>query len=59
MLIASKYEDISPPSVSDFVFVSDNAYTREEILEMEMNILQTLEFEIAVPSTYRFLERFA
>jgi hypothetical protein len=39
MLIASKYEDISPPSVSDFVFVSDNAYTREEILEMEMNIL--------------------
>jgi len=32
MLIASKYEEIYPPIVSDFVYITDNAYTREEIL---------------------------
>lgn len=32
MLIASKYEEIYAPEVRDFVFITDNAYTREEIL---------------------------
>ena len=35
MLIASKYEEIYPPIVNDFVYITDNAYTREEILQME------------------------
>jgi len=42
MLIASKYEEIYAPEVRDFVFITDNAYTREEILQMEMSILTTL-----------------
>ena len=32
MLIASKYEEIYAPEVRDFVFITDNAYTKEEIL---------------------------
>ena len=59
MFIASKYEDIQPPSVYDFIYVSDNAYTKEEFLEMEMSILTTLEFEVGNPTSYRFLERFS
>lgn len=35
MLIASKYEEIYAPEVRDFVYITDNAYTKEEILEME------------------------
>jgi hypothetical protein len=32
MLIASKYEEIYAPEVRDFVFITDKAYTREQIL---------------------------
>lgn len=46
MLIACKYEEIYPPIVKDFVYITDNAYTKEEILEMERKILQTLDFNI-------------
>lgn len=35
MLIASKYEEIYAPEVRDFVYITDNAYTKEEILQME------------------------
>lgn len=28
MLIASKYEEIYPPSVKDFVYMTKNAYTK-------------------------------
>jgi hypothetical protein len=35
MLIACKYEEIYAPEVKDFVYVTDNAYTKEEVLDME------------------------
>ena len=59
MLIASKYEEIYAPEVKDFVYITDNAYTKEEIFQMEHSMLNTLEFNLTVPSSYRFLERFA
>jgi len=42
MLIACKYEEIYPPIVKDFVYITDNAYTKEEILDMERDMLETL-----------------
>jgi len=35
MFIASKYEEIYPPELNDFVFICDNLYTKEQILDME------------------------
>lgn len=58
MLIASKYEEIYPPIVSDFVYITDNAYTREEILKMEERMLKALQFSVHFTSSNRFLERF-
>lgn len=58
MLIASKYEEIYAPEVRDFVYITDKAYTKEEILKMEFQILTTLDYNITTPSSYRFLERF-
>jgi len=58
LLIACKYEEIYPPIVSDVVYITDNAYTASEILEMEAKVLVTLEFEMHVTSAYRFFERF-
>ena len=59
LLIASKYEEIYANEVKDFVFISDNAYTREEVLSMEEQILISLEFNVTIASSFRFLERFA
>ncbi|XP_031707165.1 G2/mitotic-specific cyclin-B3 [Anarrhichthys ocellatus] len=59
MLIASKFEERSPPCVDDFLYICDDAYKREEIISMEANILQTLSFDINIPIPYRFLRRYA
>jgi hypothetical protein len=59
MLIASKYEEIYAPEVKDFVYITDRAYTREDILDMEQQMLYALEFNIGISSTYRFLERYS
>jgi cyclin B len=58
LLIASKYEEIYPPELRDLVYICDRAYTRHEILEMEEEILKTLEYQITVPSAHAFLVRF-
>lgn len=58
LLIATKYEEIYPPDLKDLLSVSENKFTKEEVLKMEYTILQTLEFNFFAPSSYRFLERF-
>ena len=58
MLIASKYEEIWAPEVRDFVYISDKAYTREQILQMEKLILNTLKFQLTLPTPYTFLTRY-
>ena len=58
MLIACKYEEIYAPEVKDFVYITDKAYTHKNVLDMESDILSTLEFNITMPSSYRFVEMF-
>lgn len=58
MLIASKYEEIYAPEVRDFVYISDKAYSHEEILMMESIMLNKLQFNVTVPSALRFGQRF-
>jgi G2/mitotic-specific cyclin-B, other len=58
LLLASKYEEIYPPEVKDCVFITDRAYTRQDILEMEVSILEELKFNLTVPNAYPFLQRF-
>ncbi len=59
MFIASKYEEIYPPDLRDFVYVTDKAYTKHEILEMEGKVLSALCFNTTINSSYLFLERYA
>lgn len=58
MLIACKYEEIYAPEVRDFVYITDKAYTKEEIFNMENDILKTLDFNVTVPSSFRYMEIF-
>lgn len=57
MFIAAKFEEINPPGVNDYEYITDNAYTKEEILNMECQMLTTLNFQIVVPTVAHFMER--
>merc|ERR1712096_587633 len=46
MFLASKVEEIFAPEVSDFVYITDSAYTGEEIRHMELKILNALNFDL-------------
>jgi len=59
MLVAAKYEEIYPPLLKDFVFISDNSCSAAQILDMERKILFAMDFDMQLTSSYRFLERFS
>ena len=58
LLLAAKYEEIYPPEVRDLVYVTDKAYTRQQILKMESAVVNTFKFKLTVPTHYKFLVRF-
>jgi len=58
LLISTKYEEIYPPDLKELLQVSENKFTRAQVLEMEMQILQVLEFDVTTPSALRFLQRY-
>lgn len=58
MLIASKYEEICAPRVEEFCFITDNTYTRRQVLQMESQVLNSFGFHLALPTTKSFLRRF-
>ncbi|WMV27826.1 hypothetical protein MTR67_021211 [Solanum verrucosum] len=58
MLLACKYEEVSVPVVEDLILISDRAYTRKEVLEMEKLMVNALQFNMTVPTAYAFMRRF-
>jgi len=58
LLVACKYEEIYPPEVRDCCYICDHAYTRQEVLDMEANILKVLEYRLSAPTAHPFLLRF-
>ncbi|NP_001279224.1 G2/mitotic-specific cyclin-B1-like [Callorhinchus milii] len=57
MLVASKYEEMYPPEIEDFAFVTDSTYTSTQIREMERRILRELDFSLGRPLPLHFLRR--
>ncbi|KAL2895093.1 putative cyclin-A3-1 [Bienertia sinuspersici] len=58
MLIASKYEEIDPKPVEKFCDMTENTYTKHEVVEMEADVLRTLNYEMGNPTVKTFLRRF-
>lgn len=56
LLIACKYEEIYFPEISDFSEITDNSYSKQQILTVELEILSCLQFNVTVPSALRFFE---
>lgn len=59
MFIAAKYEEIYPPDVSEFVYITDDTYTKRQVLRMEHLVLKVLNFDLSVPTSYLFLNKMA
>ncbi|XP_023646703.2 cyclin-A2 [Paramormyrops kingsleyae] len=58
MLLASKFEEIYPPMVSEFVYITDDTYTKNQVLRMEHLVLKVLSFELAAPTINQFLTQY-
>ena len=40
LFISSKYEEIYPPEITEFVYITDDAYTKHQVLGMEKVLLR-------------------
>ena len=60
MLIATKYEEIYPPSIKEMIKISgDKNIGKNDILKMESGLLATLDFNFTFTTSFRVLERLA
>ena len=57
-LIACKIDERIPPLVDDFLYVCDDAYTRDELMKMERKMLKVVGFDLGYSLSYRFLRRY-
>ncbi|KAJ3658494.1 hypothetical protein Zmor_010229 [Zophobas morio] len=55
MFIASKYEEILPPDVGEFVYITDDTYDKHQVIRMEHLILRVLGFDLSVPTPLTFI----
>ncbi|KAL6865286.1 hypothetical protein ACP4OV_016437 [Aristida adscensionis] len=53
-----KFEEICPPQVEELCYITDNSYTKDEVLQMEASVLNHLKFEMSAPTAKCFLRRF-
>jgi len=58
LLLASKYEEIYAPEIRDLVCITDRAFSKQEIVQMESDIVKTLEYNLTVPTIHSFLCRY-
>jgi len=57
MFIAAKYEEIYPPDVGEFVYITDDTYNKRQVLRMEHLVLKVLGFDLSVPTANVFLSQ--
>lgn len=58
MYIAAKYEEVTPPDISEFVYITDDTYTKKQVLRMEHLLLKVLDFKMSSPTANWFLSHF-
>uniref|UniRef100_UPI00358F92B8 cyclin-A1-like n=1 Tax=Myxine glutinosa TaxID=7769 RepID=UPI00358F92B8 len=56
LYVAAKFQEMYPPDVNEFVYVTDHTYTMKQVLRMEHQLLYALRFYLAAPTGLCFLE---
>ena len=54
LFIACKHEEINLPNPKDFLFITENAYSKEQLFKMEYDILNSINFEVLIPTQLDF-----
>jgi hypothetical protein len=49
---------VAIPSIDDLANITDNTYTKKQIIEAEMSILNSIQFNISVVTVYDYIERY-
>ena len=57
MFIASKYEETQAPEIGAFAYITDEAFTKKDIIRMELCVLNTLKCYVSFPLPLQFLRR--
>jgi hypothetical protein len=47
------------PGMNDFVYVSDNAYSKDDMKEMERRMISTLTYDLGRPLSINYLRRYS
>ena len=50
-----KVDERIPPMVDDFLYVCDDAYTRDQLMKMERKMLGVVGFDLGYSLSYRFV----
>jgi cyclin A len=58
MYMAAKLEEIYPPELADFAYITDNTYSQKQIVQMEKLMLQSLDYHLIAPSSTSFLHHY-
>ena len=56
LFIACKQNEISFRKLNEYVYITDNAYSEEDIKKMENKVLKILNFDLLFPSSLTFYE---
>lgn len=59
LLLGCKYEEIYVPEINDFVYLSDNAFTKDEVKSSLVDVFRTLNYSLSRPFSLTFLRRFS
>ncbi|CAF0952497.1 unnamed protein product [Didymodactylos carnosus] len=59
LFMACKYEEMRIPEMNDLVYVSDNAFSKDDMKEMERDIFDQLNYDLGRPLAINFLRRYS
>lgn len=56
LFIASKFEDLRPVDLAALIWISDEAYTADQLLDAEQRMLEALQWDLAAVPAVCFVE---
>lgn len=58
MFLIRKYEEVYPPELAEFVYITDDTYTKKQVLRMEQHLLRVLAFDMTAPTVLQLLMQY-
>ena len=49
LCLACKHEEVMIPNMNDFIYICDNAYKLEELMQVEVEMLSSLDAQLHTP----------